>query len=261
MYKEQHAFFFISDVSGDKAFITKDEYRHACGVLRLSGDATLFGTDGRGNVYKCKLTAKSRETGEADIIDVCPQAPVFPPVHLYIGIPDREAFEEALTGLAALGAARIVPLICRYCQGKWWNSWGNRLERLRRKLISGIKQAHNPWLPDLLAPLPFDDAVQTVCQTSVDCSFRCVADVGGIAVARGLLGQNTVDHIACFIGPPGGFSPEELKRFPLEGFAFVKVAPYRLRTELAATVLCAEILQCWSPTNRRGERPVLPDVK
>ena len=243
MHKENHDLFYISSLLGRRAILTKEEYRHACRALRKGDDSVVHGTDGNGNIYKCKLAAQRRENGEVDIIETIRQEVLFPPVHLYIGLPEKEAFEEALVGLAALGAARIVPMVCDYCQKRWWNPWEERLERLRRKMISGIKQAHNPWLPDLRAPRPFPDAFKMIDEGMGEHSVRIIADPGGSALAKSLQETKPIERVDCFIGPPGGFSPVELKRFSAEGFRFVKVAHYRLRTELATIVLCAEIRQ------------------
>jgi 16S rRNA (uracil1498-N3)-methyltransferase len=243
MNKEEHALFFISPVSERQAILTKEEYRHACSVLRVGSDSAVQGTDGRGNLYKCKLGARSRERGEVDIVETVAHAPLAPAALLYIGLPEKEVFEEALTGLAALGAAKIVPLVCCHCQKPWWNEWGKRLERLQRKMIAGIKQAHNPWLPELHAPQPFSEALDMLGRETGEQTARLVADPGGTAVEEALRGNNAAGRIDCFIGPPGGFSPKELERLSAERFRLVKIAPYRLRTELAAIVLCAEIMQ------------------
>ena len=261
MHQENHALFFLSPLSTHRAILTKEECRHACCALRMGDDSVVYGTDGNGKIYKCRLAAQRGESIEVDIIETIPQAFLPPLVHLYIGLPEKEAFEEALVGLAALGAARIVPLVCNYCQGRWWNPWEKGLERLRRKMISGIKQAHNPWLPDLRAPQQFLEALHMVCEKAGGRTIRIVADPAGIAVGNTLQGRNPTDRIDCFIGPPGGFSPDEVHRFSMEGFQFVKVAHYRLRTELAAIALCAEIIQHFIATNVHEDRAVLPDVK
>jgi 16S rRNA (uracil1498-N3)-methyltransferase len=261
MHKENHAFFFISAVSPTAAILTKEEYQHARSALRISSDAAIYGTDGSGIIYKCRFTGKTPQTGEVEIVETASEKALSPAVHVYIGLPDRESFEEALIGLTALGAARIVPLTCRYCQEKWWAPWEHRLERLQRKMIAAVKQSRNPWLPVLYAPQPFVPAVQMACSEAGDHAIHVATDPGGDALETALSGANGIDRVDCFIGPPGGFSPEELEYFSLKNIPCVKIAHYRLRTELAAIVSCAEIMQHFISTADPVAQSVLPEVK
>jgi 16S rRNA (uracil1498-N3)-methyltransferase len=243
MHKENHSFFFLAAVSGTTGLLTNDEYRHACRALRIGPDAALDGTDGNGNIYKCTLTPRSGESGEVDIAETVRQPAITPAVRIYVGLPDREPFEEGLTGLCALGATQIVPMVCRYCQEQWWRPWEKRIERLQRKMIAGIKQAHNPWLPDLREPRPFTEALRALGAEKGPGPLRIVADPEGGALAGAIGESSRIDCIACFIGPPGGFSPEELDLLASENFKRVKLARFRLRTELAAIASCAQIMQ------------------
>jgi 16S rRNA (uracil1498-N3)-methyltransferase len=252
MHKENHSFFFLSAVSEKKGLLTEDEHRHACRALRMAPNAALYGTDGKGNIYKCMLTPRSEESGEIDIVETFRQEPTSPVLRMFIGLPDREPFEEALPGLCALGASEIVPIVCRYCQEQWWRPWEKRIERLRRKMIASIKQAHNPWLPDLREPRPFSDALRLLDAQNARKSLRVVADPGGSAISSVIGEIGRTDHIDCFIGPPGGFSPEELGRLSSENFNRVGLSRFRLRTELAAVASCAQIMQCFLEA---GETP------
>jgi 16S rRNA (uracil1498-N3)-methyltransferase len=242
MHKEEHALFYITSVSGNKAFLTKEEYRHARLALRIGNDATVYATDGNGIIYKCILGEPLGEGGEVEIIEAIPNEPIVPAVHLYIGFPEREPFEEMLTSLAALGVARIVPVVCEYCQVQWWSQWEKRLERMQRKMIAGIKQSHNPRLPGLSSPQSFREAYG-LTREGPSGVVRMVADPRGAGIEKAFLGTRSVERIDCFIGPPGGFSPEELKLFSEGGFQFIRIAHYRLRTELAVVVTCSAIMQ------------------
>jgi 16S rRNA (uracil1498-N3)-methyltransferase len=107
-------------------------------------------------------------------------------------------------------------------------------------MVAGIKQSLNAWLPELTAPMEFGEALEMVrgCDPR-----RCI-----VADADGAPFGSTVDiimdssNVACFVGPPGGFSPGEMDAFKSLGFVFVKIANTRLRTELAAIVLCAQLI-------------------
>jgi 16S rRNA (uracil1498-N3)-methyltransferase len=261
MHKEQHAFFFVNSVAAGRAILTKDEYRHACLALRMAGDSALYATDGGGNIYKCKLGARVPEGCEVEISETRREPAPHPCVRVYVGLPEKEAFEEALTGLTALGAEKIAPVVCGFCQGRWWDPWEERSERLQRKMIAAVKQAHNPWLPELLAPLPFTEALRRSCVGAEGRVVRLAADPGGETMAAAVNRPGLVERVDCFIGPPGGFSPEELQQFSANGIRFVRVARHRLRTELAAIVTCSSIMQQYMGTGSAtaGQKAMPPE--
>jgi 16S rRNA (uracil1498-N3)-methyltransferase len=243
MSKDTHSFFFISEVSGERAYLSPEEIHHARAALRIDRASFIEATDGKGTVYTCKLTDRSRETGEIEIEGTAWHQPDKCAMDLYIGLPDRQVFEDVLPSLVALGVSRIIPIICSYCQDHWWHPWEKRVERFQRKMISGIKQAKNPWMPELSGPQPIASALQTVCDARSENTWQCVADAQGVALHSALPAITGLSRIACFIGPPGGFSPEEMNRFSIGEFSHVKIARYRLRTELAAVALCTAIKQ------------------
>jgi len=263
MHKENHAFFFLSAISGSTAILTDDENRHAFRALRFVPGSAVYGTDGNGNIYKCMLTERTRASGEVDIVETVRLSPNFPPVHLHIGLPDRDQFEEALTGLSALGAATIIPVVCSYCQEPWWQQWEKRHERLRRKMIAAIKQAQNPWLPDVIRPQSFAETISMFDTQGAPGSVRIVADWHGAGLATVMQKVKQIEHVDCFIGPPGGFSPQELSQLFSINFNRIRLARYRLRTELASVVLCAQIMQHFIGETNAVEIPPLdlPNVK
>jgi 16S rRNA (uracil1498-N3)-methyltransferase len=238
MANPEHSLFFISHVDEKTAVFSEEERHHALSVLRKDPSGFIQATDGKGTIYTCSL----REgTAEAVVEALRIQPAPMPRIHAFIGIPDRDAFEEAVTNLAALGIVGITPMVCQYCQKKWWETWEKHRERCHKKMVAGIKQSLNAWLPELKAPTEFDKVLDTVRSFSPK---RCiVADADGMPLGPALDGLAAPTDTACFIGPPGGFSQNEKDELKSSGFVFVKIAHTRLRTELAAVILCAQALQ------------------
>jgi len=97
-----------------------------------------------------------------------------------------------------------------------------------------MKQSLYPFLPALDSPLTVEQALE-------NCSGKKItADPEGENICTAI---NTVDFpVSCFIGPPGGYSEKEISLFKTHGSTMVRIAPTRLRTELASIVLCAQLL-------------------
>jgi 16S rRNA (uracil1498-N3)-methyltransferase len=247
MDKYEHFIFFVDEILGDKALFPKEEITHALSVLRMDSRGGLQATDGRGNIYECSIAPESAVTGEVQIVTSRAMPRLAPELYVFIALPDRDAFESVVTDLSAMGAAKIVPVVSRYCQNAWWERWEKYADRFKRKMIAGIKQSHNPWLPDMSGPVLFTHALTEL--GSFDNSHCIVADQSGVPLNSIRTVLTDVAKVACIIGPPGGFSQEETDCFRSNGFVFVNIAPYRLRTELAAVVLCGNIIQAQTVRN------------
>jgi RsmE family RNA methyltransferase len=105
-------------------------------------------------------------------------------------------------------------------------------------MIIAAKQSWNTWIPELNKPEPFSEIISSIN------GFAIVADQNGTPFEALALPINPpLEKISCCIGPPGGFSDEELSEMKTRNFVSLNLSPYRLRTELAATILAGAILQ------------------
>jgi 16S rRNA (uracil1498-N3)-methyltransferase len=237
MDDKNHSLFFVEQVESTTAIFSEEERHHALSVLRKDSSGVIQATDGKGKIYDCLLRDG---TAQAEVTDVREIPAPAPKMHVYIGLPERDAFEEAATNLAALGIASITPVVCLHCQQKWWLTWEKHRLRCEKKMIAGIKQSIGAWLPELWPPLDFDKALESA--GSLSDANRFVADAGGRSLASLVASAPSAAQAVCFIGPPGGFSQAEKDALKVSGFVSVKIANTRLRTELAAIVLCAQLL-------------------
>jgi 16S rRNA (uracil1498-N3)-methyltransferase len=160
-------------------------------------------------------------------------------VSVYAGLPAKEAFGELCESLAALGASRIIPLECEYCQDRWWLAWEKHGQRLLKKMIAGIKQAKSAWLPHLSAPQLFAGAQGEGAGAG---ALVLAADESGVPFIDVIDRIRDAAAVSCFVGPPGGFSPKEIDQLKSAGAVFVSLSQNRLRTEVAALVLCGMII-------------------
>lgn len=234
-----HHFLFFSDqVEADRLYLDEAETRHAAAVLRCRKGDRFCATDGAGTVYSCRCESvtKKQVTGTIISRESVPRHSV--EIHLFIGLPERGAFEEILVTAAALGVIRITPLVCTCCQRAWWErAWERDLGRFRGKMAAAAKQALYPYLPRLDAPLTLKNA------GSLLQGFCLVGDRGG-APFSAMIERLRTQHppFACVIGPPGGFTAEEVTALEAHGAIAVKIAPTRLTTQLSAAVLCGQLL-------------------
>jgi 16S rRNA (uracil1498-N3)-methyltransferase len=236
MASPEHHLFFASRIENGVAYLDRDEARHAMSVLRFSPGDALRVTDGNGSVYECAIRPGGLSDDGASVVSVAKAPKPRCEVRLFIGLCDRDKFEESAENCAALGAGRIAPLVCRFCQKPWWKEWDKHEGRIRKKLVSGITQSLNPWLPQLAKPATVPEALSESAA-----SFIIAAEAGGEIVSKSENKVQQATSVSCFVGPPGGFSPEEIDALRNAGAVFVSLSANRLRTELAAALLCGMV--------------------
>jgi RsmE family RNA methyltransferase len=72
-------------------------------------------------------------------------------------------------------------------------------------------------------------------------SLVLLADENGAFFTDVIDRIKNAEAVSCFVGPPGGFSPKEIDQLKSAGVMFVSLSKNRLRTELAAVLLCGMI--------------------
>jgi 16S rRNA (uracil1498-N3)-methyltransferase len=237
--RHEHFMFFTKSITKNHALFTEDEIRHAVSVLRIGAGSCIRATDGNGRIVTCRLTEDTVNTLEAEIVSCSMADILLPEMHFAIGLPEKDAFEEIVINLSAMGARRIIPIESAYSQNPWWKNWDKHHDRFVRKMITGIKQSHNPFLPELAAPAEFGQVLHDIASSG---NFAVIAaDMNGSGFSAITEKNPSLKCAACFIGPPGGFSEEEFRSLRSVGCLFVKICDYRLRTELATTVMCGRM--------------------
>lgn len=230
-----HFLFYSCQITESSIILDHTETTHAVKVLRLKHNQPFNVTDGCGQIFTCTLDQVRDGQAYGNIVHRKSLQRIKTRIHLNIGIPDREALETVASDCTAMGVERITPVICDFSQDQWWNKlWPKHHQRLQNKMISAMKQSLYPFLPALDNPLTLEKALEK-------CSGKKItADPEGENFCTMI---NTVDFpVSCFIGPPGGFSEKEISLLKAQDSAMVKIAPTRLRTELASIVLCAQLL-------------------
>jgi 16S rRNA (uracil1498-N3)-methyltransferase len=231
-----HNLFYASRVGNGIAYLDSEESRHATSVLRLSRGDAIQVTDGKGSVFECRARESAKGELPCEIVSTKNVPRPQCPITLFVGIGDRDRFEELVENCAALGADEIIPLVCKFCQKPWWSAWEKHSQRIWKKLVAGIKQSRNPWLPLLIGPTVFEEAL-----TQTGSPLIIAAEASGKKYLDILDRIKQASGVSCFVGPPGGFSPEELEGLKKAGAVFVSLSANRLRTELAAATLCSAV--------------------
>ncbi len=218
-----HTFFLrgIPEV-GAEAELDRRERDHLFKTLRCRTGEILNLCDGRGTLAEAEATAaqtvriRSRTTQLRDRVQI----------HLYTALPRSAKLDVLLKPAAEAGVTSITPLKCRYSVAEK----STPPERWTWLLEEGCKQSGNPFLPEL-------SESRTVSEALAECVRRRRRIFYGAQQGRVL---NPAEfpaegdlELAWFVGPEGGFAPEELTELAKFG-AGITVGRYIFRLENAA---------------------------
>jgi 16S rRNA (uracil1498-N3)-methyltransferase len=224
--------FYSKDITPD-GFCTLDaeESRHAVRVLRMREGDTINVTDGRGNLYQCRIVQADDRACVVEVVgNTSNQAIKQPSIHLAMAPTKNPARMEWLVEKAVeIGVGEITLLQCDHSERTFLKT-----ERLEKLAVSAMKQSLHLSLPCINPVVSLRDWLQSSIITnhsSLKFIAHCEADKPRMPLAAALQpGSDTV----VLIGPEGDFSEEEIALALDAGFTPVSLGPSRLRTETAA---------------------------
>jgi 16S rRNA (uracil1498-N3)-methyltransferase len=217
---------------GDRVEIDREEARHAFGARRLgAGDAvTLF--DGRGTVARARLTDERTRHGDTvvEVEERSEASPLSPEITVAFAVPKGDRLSTLLDLTTQAGVSRLVAIQC--ARSVVDADKLDRSERWQRILAESTKVAKRAWMPELAA----GGAIAEVARAELARGAAiAIADTAGSEPIRAWLGSlPPTQPRTVFIGPEGGFEPQELDAMRALGARVVSLGPCVMRVETAA---------------------------
>ncbi|HLZ27645.1 MAG TPA: RsmE family RNA methyltransferase [Chloroflexota bacterium] len=233
---KQHRFLVTpSQIDGDLVTFSTEQRHQLQAVLRLRSGDRVRVFDGSEPVDRVVELA-----GVADgrVVETRPQA-AEPRTRLvvYPALLQRDTFEPVLQKLTEIGAAAILPLLT--ARGVVRKPADDRRQtRWRAILREAAEQCGRGVVPELSGGLRFVDAI---ARATAEGTVLVAYEGEKHRSVRAALGgaQRTV---SLFVGPEGGFAPEEADCAADAGARLVTLGPRILRSETASPLLAALVL-------------------
>ncbi len=225
-----HRFIGPIDISKAKIEIRDQELVHQINrVLKLRvGEQIIFG-DGKGSEALSVLETVSKSLIEAKVISHTQnENEPTKAVTLYLAILKKDNFELAIQKAVEVGITRIVPVLTERTV-----KIGVNEERMKTIIREAAEQSGRGIVPELTEPLSFEKALN---ETIPEETF--FFDLTGESFDQGRTSKAT----ALFIGPEGGFAPEEVALAKGKGCLIANLGPLTLRGETAAIVASYRII-------------------
>lgn len=218
--------------------IEGNEYKHLTKVLRKRIGDIISVTDGNYNIFTCKIKEISKAEISCKILKK--EINLFEPerkVHIYLSLlKSFERLEFAIEKAVELGVHEITLLSTKYSVLKDKLS-ENKIERLKKIIISAMSQSQRCFLPRINNTISFQVLLQ------LNNSFEKIV-MYEFAEKTQLIQKEKIDNneITLLIGPEGGFSVEEINQLVSKNWKVLSLGERKLRAETAAIVSLYEIL-------------------
>lgn len=229
-------FFVTSDaISPDRITITGDDARHISRSLRMKSGESLTVCSPDGIEYDCVI---AEITAEAVILDVLSSAPSAnePPYRavVYQSLVRGERFDTVIQKSVEFGAHRIVPVATARATVKLSAADAEK-KRVRWQRIAeeAAKQCGRACVPEVAPLMTFDRAISEAGGTKL----FCYEDERTLHLRDAI--SEEIGEFSIFIGPEGGYAPEEAALAAQAGAQTVSLGRRILRTESAAPFVLA----------------------
>lgn len=232
--------FYIENIA-DITELPETESGHCVRVLRMSEGDEIQCVDGNGHIYRCEITHAHPKRCGIRILEMTEVKPHWGVDITLCFAPTKnmDRVEWMAEKCTELGIDHFVPLNCAHSERKVMKT-----ERLRKILVSAMKQSLKATLPDLAEMTPCTTAITDLAKV-IGRPFDgqkficyCSDEVKRLEFAREYKAGRDV---AILIGPEGDFSPEEVKLAMAHGWVPVSLGQSRLRTETAAVTAVADV--------------------
>jgi len=238
-----HSFYIDSPVDGT-AFLPPEEARHALKVLRLRRGDEVCAMDGAGRRWRGEIGDIDGGSVCVNLLEPLPdnEAPVR--LTVYEGLPKADKLDLIAQKLTELGAASLVPVRMVRCVARLDGKDGDkRRERLEKIAREAAKQCGRGMPLQVAAPMDWRMALRAMADH--DLLLIPWEEAGGTRLKDVFAVNPDARDIGIVVGPEGGITADEVEAMAAAGGQCVTLGPRILRTETAAVVSAALVMQLW----------------
>jgi 16S rRNA (uracil1498-N3)-methyltransferase len=222
------------NVRKDEIMIEGEEAHHILDVMRLQEGNKVVVFDGTGNEYTgfIKTVNKQARTMSVEIVKTeTPAAESIPEITFAQALPERNKMEYVIEKATELGVSHIVPLISeRTIVRPDEASCRKKVERWQKIVGAASKQCGRTSIPEVKTIIGYHDMVSRIDQYDLALLACLEEETSSI---REMLSGFKSGKILVFVGPEGGFSPEEIRMADRDNCRMVTLGRRILKSDTA----------------------------
>lgn len=232
--------FFVDKIVGECVQLEGETAHHISRALRMKvGESVTLG-DGSGTAYECVITSTTSDVVCLKVVEQHPDMsePTIS-VTLYQGIPKGDKMEDIVQKSVELGVTKIVPVLMARCVSRPdAKSAQKKNSRYQKIALAAAKQSGRGIVPTVEPMITFPQALVQGIE-SVKILFY---EAGGTPLTKLLAASASHSSYAIFVGPEGGFEPEEVEQFCDKGGVTATLGSRILRTQTAPIVALSALM-------------------
>lgn len=238
-----HFFVTPQQISGDKIRIEGGDVNHMKNVLRMKLHEKAEISDGESRTYLCEVEAYEEDVAVLHILEEM-EADTEPASKLYLfqGLPKSDKMELIVQKAVELGVYQVIPVAMKRSVVRLDDKKAaKKADRWNSIAESAAKQAGRSRIPEVTMPLSYNEALKMA--EELDVTLLPYELAGGMEVTREVIRQiKSGQSVGIFIGPEGGFEPEEVDAAVNMGAKVITLGRRILRTETAGLATLAVLM-------------------
>ena len=238
-----HFFVTPQQISGDKIRIEGGDVNHMKNVLRMKLPEKAEISDGESRTYLCEVEAYEEDVAVLHILEEM-EADTEPASKLYLfqGLPKSDKMELIVQKAVELGVYQVIPVAMKRSVVRLDDKKAaKKADRWNSIAESAAKQAGRSRIPEVTMPLSYNEALKMA--EELDVTLLPYELAGGMEVTREVIRQiKSGQSVGIFIGPEGGFEPEEVDAAVSMGAKVITLGRRILRTETAGLATLAVLM-------------------
>lgn len=221
--------FYVPEARAEEKLIElpEDEAAHLTRVLRLGTGDRIRVFNGRGEEWDAEVEEASRRRVSArlgDRVAVMPEARVA--MTLAVAILKGDKMDDVVRDAVMLGVTDVVPVVTSRTEVALSAvRRRSRVERWQRIAVASAKQCGRAMVPKVTDALTLADALERLRP-----GIMLVEPAAGGGVGQ-LQQVAMLSRVAVFVGPEGGWAPEEVQRARDRGAMLVSLGALTLRAD------------------------------
>lgn len=224
--------------------ILGSDVNHIKNVLRMKPGEEIAVSNGEdGREYRCGIKELNEESILCELRFIKEDGVELPSrVHLYQGLPKADKMELIIQKAVELGAYQVIPVAMKRCVVKLDAKKADaKIKRWQGIAEAAAKQSKRGVIPTVAPVMSYAEAVKLAADMDLKLVPYELAE--GMPQTKQLIeSARPGQRIAIFIGPEGGFDPEEIQMATEAGISPITLGRRILRTETAGFTTIAWLM-------------------
>ena len=232
------------DVTAKSVIIRGNDVNHIKNVLRMRpGEEVAVSNGIDGKEYRCGILALGEDCVRLELRFIKEDGVELPAkIYLFQGLPKADKMELIIQKAVELGAFQVIPVAMKRCVVKLDEKKADaKIKRWQGIAEAAAKQSKRGVIPTVAPAMSYAQAVKMASEMDLKLVPYELAE-GMEQTKRLIESVRSGQQIAIFIGPEGGFDPEEIRIATEAGIQPITLGKRILRTETAGFTTIAWLM-------------------